>query len=76
MPMNLNDLVTLIIAIYGALLATLSFILSVILGIHEISKLRPKLRVKASHARITYSDNKTSELLISIEAVNIGTGRE
>lgn len=74
MQQNPNDVITLVIAIYGAILATLGFILSVILAIHELTKQHAKLRVKASHARIHYSDNKWSELLISIEAMNTGSG--
>ena len=74
MPQSTNELITLSIAIYGAVLATLGFILSVILAIHEIAKQRPKIKVIARNARINYDNGKSSELLISIEAVNTGSG--
>ena len=65
--------ITTIIAVYGAVLATLGFILSLILGINEIRKGKPKLEVKLRHATLYSPDYKPSEPLLSAEILNKGS---
>lgn len=65
-----SDTITIIIAVYGAVLATLGFVLSIVLGVNELRKERPKIKVKSSFGSLIDSDGKSSELLILFEAHN------
>ncbi len=64
------DTITIIIAVYGAVLATLGFVLSIVLGINELRKERPKIKVKSFFGSLIDSDGKSSETLILFEAHN------
>jgi hypothetical protein len=65
--MNGLEIITAIVAIYGAVLST-------IIAINELRKNRPKVKVSASIGRLYSSDGQPSEPVILIEAINIGTG--
>jgi hypothetical protein len=67
---QVSDIITTIIAIYGAFLATVSFILSLILGISKLRKEYPKVKVKFSFGTIIDQDGKKSESLILFDAHN------
>jgi hypothetical protein len=69
---QLSDTVTIIIAVYGAVLATLSFVLSLVLGIKEMQKQFPRIKVKLTSGSLIDSDGKSSETLIIFEANNNG----
>jgi hypothetical protein len=71
MEHNANEFTT-ILATYGAILATLSFGLSLILGIKELRKSRPKIHIKVSFGRYIDRDGENSESLIIIDAHNQG----
>jgi len=62
------------IAIYGATLATLGFLLSLWLGIIELRRNRPCVRVTASGGSLIDGNGVSSEYMILIEALNIGHG--
>ena len=66
--------VTMAIAIYGAFLATLSFILSIILAIIEVRRHLPLVIVSVNQGVITDAIGKTSEPLIIMKAINRGSG--
>lgn len=68
------DLITIAIAIYGAVLGTLSLILSIVLAVIEFNRRRPKVKVTAMYGQLINDDGKTSEPLIIIDAVNVGNG--
>ena len=68
--MTTVELTTLIIAIYGAILGTISLAASIALGIAEFKRNRPNLRVEARHARIVDRSKGNSEPLISLDAIN------
>jgi hypothetical protein len=72
MNLPIGELTT-IIAAYGAILATLGFALSLMLGINEIKKQKPKVKVKFSLGRLIDADGTNSEILILIEAHNTRT---
>jgi len=63
-----------IIATYGAVLASLGFILSVILGIYEIRRDRASLKISIANCTFIYHDNKISEPFLAVKAVNSGKG--
>jgi len=63
------------IAVYGALLATLSFGLSLWLGILKVKEKMPKLRISQSISRFIDSFGKSSEQMIEIEGLNVGRGQ-
>lgn len=65
-------IITIIIATYGAVLATMGFILSLILGINELRKENPKVIVKISGGVFIDKDGASSEQLIIFEAYNKG----
>ena len=67
--------VTTIIAVYGAVLGTISLITSVVLGIIEIKRYKPKLKVAVSYGVITDGRGHSSEPLMLIKALNIGHGK-
>lgn len=69
-----NGLLTTIIAIYGAILATLSLILSIILAIIEVRRHMAQVVVSAKHGYITDNFGKSSEPVIIITAINKGNG--
>jgi hypothetical protein len=69
------ELATTLIAAYGAVVATLSFILAIVLGILELKRHKPQLRVTATHGTIIDPIRGTSESLILMEAVNLGTNK-
>ncbi len=64
--------ITVYIALYGAILGTLGFVVSLILAINELGKSKPKIRVSLHHARLTDPDGKSSEPLIGVDVVNEG----
>jgi hypothetical protein len=66
------EIITIIIATYGAILATMGFILSLILGINEIRKENPKVIVKINAGVFIDHDGASSEQLIIFEAYNKG----
>jgi hypothetical protein len=69
---QLSDTITIIIAVYGAVLATLGFALSLVLGINEIQKQLPRIKVKLTSGFLIDRDGKSSEPLIIFEAYNNG----
>lgn len=66
---------TTIIATYGAILATLGFILSLILGVHEIRKDRAQIKLSIDSGTLIFHDNKVSESFLLVKAVNSGKGK-
>ena len=68
------ELATTLTAVYGAIIATLGLILSVALAIIEIRRHKPRVRVTATSGDIIDPVRGSSEPLIIIEAVNIGSG--
>jgi hypothetical protein len=66
--MSAETIITIIVALYGAILST-------ILAIHEFRKGRPRIKVSASHGYLFDSLGKASEPVILIEAVNVGSGK-
>ncbi len=69
------ELATTFIAAYGAIVATLSLVFSIILGILEIKRHKPKVRVTANHGTIIDQIKGTSESLILMEAINSGSSK-
>ncbi len=67
---QLSDTITIIIAVYGAVLATMGFGLSLVLGINELQKQLPKIKVKLTSGSLIDRDGKSSEPLIIFEAYN------
>jgi len=65
--------VTTLVATCGATLATLSFILSVWLGIIEVNRLKSKVQMRPSQGCL-YANGKASESFVPIDAVNTGRG--
>ena len=74
--MNENgyEFATVLIASYGAIIATVSLIISIILAIFELRRHRPRVKVTASHGIILDQIKGSSEPLIFMEAINIGSG--
>jgi len=66
--------VTTVIAVYGAVVATLGFVLSIVLGIHELRRERPRVRVTLDTGHLANIGKINSEPLILVEAVNTGKG--
>jgi len=66
--------ITTVIAVYGAIIATLSLIGSVVLGIIELRRTRPRLKVEARRATLMDGLDEPSEPFISVEAINVGKG--
>jgi len=60
------------VALYGAIIATISMFFSIILGIKELRKDQQKLKIKSSLGRIILDNNLQSESLIIIEGQNRG----
>lgn len=60
------------VAIYGAILGTLGFILSVILAVIEFRRDRPKLKVRAEKGFLVDDNGETSEPVIILSATNLG----
>lgn len=71
---NLTFDLTTAIAIYGAILATFGFGLSLWLGITELRRYRPRIRVTVSEGSIIAENGVGSEHMIFVEALNIGAG--
>jgi len=67
---QLSDTITIIIAVYGAVLATLGFGLSLVLGVNELQKQLPKIKVKLTSGSLIDRDGKSIEPLIIFEAYN------
>jgi hypothetical protein len=65
---------TTVIAIYGAILATLGLALSLWLGIIEVKRHRTRVRVNPSRGRLIDPKGNNSEPMILVEAINIGNG--
>jgi len=63
------------IAVYGALLATISFGLSLWLGILKYKEKMPNLRVTHSVGRLIDGFGKSSEQMIFFEGLNVGSGQ-
>jgi hypothetical protein len=66
--MTTLEILTIILALYGAVLST-------ILGIHELRKGLPKLKVSASHGYTFDAKGSRSEPVIILKAENIGSGQ-
>lgn len=64
--------VTIAIAVYGAVLATLGFVLSVILGINELNKNNPRIRISLGNSQLIDPNYNPSEPLIGVNVVNRG----
>ena len=62
------------IAVYGAVLATLGFGLSIWLGIAELRRYRPRVKITASVGNLFDRNLVGSEQMILVEALNIGGG--
>ncbi|MCW5877670.1 MAG: hypothetical protein KIS80_02230 [Anaerolineales bacterium] len=69
------DEVTIYIAVYGAIVATLSFVLSLVLGVHKLNQNKPKIRMSFDVARLTSPSGKQSEPLINVKIVNKGSAK-
>jgi uncharacterized integral membrane protein len=70
--MNQQDQATLIIAIIGMAIASLSFALSVVLGIFEICRHQPHIKVKVGLGFMGFRDGEMSEPFIITNAINCG----
>jgi hypothetical protein len=69
-----QDFITTIIAVYGAVLATIGFALSLFLGINELRRHQPRVRVTVSIGNLINPGVSHSEPLILVEAINTGQG--
>jgi hypothetical protein len=61
-----------ILAIYSPIIGTLAFALSLILGINELLKDKPRIRVKIKYGNIMSMNGESSESLFIFEIHNIG----
>ncbi len=66
------DNITTWLAIYGAVLSTVSITLGLVLGIRELRKYKPNVKLMKTNAVFTDSNGKVSESFISITAENHG----
>lgn len=73
MQTQIFDLTT-AIAVYGAVLATLGFGLSLWLGIAELRRYRPRIKVTVSEGRLIDGNGVSSEHMILVQALNTGGG--
>lgn len=71
---NLTFDLTTAIAVYGAILATFGFGLSLWLGITELRRHRPRIRVTVSEGSLLDENWVGSEHMIFVEALNVGAG--
>ncbi len=67
-----NQQLTQIIAIYGAFVATVSLVLSIVLGINELRRNQPKITVGVHSGRLLDDHEKNSEPMIMVDVVNHG----
>jgi len=63
------------IAVYGAIVATLSLAASVWLGVAELNRHKPRLKITANTGCLLDGNDKSSEPLVMIEAINTGAGK-
>jgi len=68
------EFATVLIASYGACIATISLLISIVLTIFEIRRHQPSVKVSARHGRIIDQTRGHSEPLIFMEAINVGSG--
>jgi len=71
---NQLSALTTVLAVYGSVLATLGFGLSLWLGIQEISRHKPRLRIVPGQGRLIDGNGRNSESMVLIKAINIGGG--
>ncbi|MGD0707445.1 MAG: hypothetical protein ABSA51_03215 [Anaerolineaceae bacterium] len=62
------------IAVYGAVIATLSLIISTWLGILKLKSHKPNIKISLFYGNLFDANGEISEPLIIVEAINIGTG--
>jgi hypothetical protein len=74
MDESISLVITTAIAVYGALIATLSLAASIVLGVNELKRHRARLKVVARRAILIDGFDKPSEPFISVEAINVGSG--
>jgi hypothetical protein len=67
-----TEVVTMGIAVYAAIIASVSLVLSIVLGVHELRKNKPKIKVKVSAGYLIDGDGKPSERMIIFEGLNSG----
>ncbi len=67
--------ITTAIAVYGAIIATLAFGLSLLLGIAELRRYRLRIKVTVSEGSMIDANGVAIEHLILVEALNIGSGK-
>lgn len=60
------------VAWYGAIVATISVIASIILGMITLLRDRASIKIKISHGFLVYSPSLSEDLYIFIEAINKG----
>jgi hypothetical protein len=64
---------TQILAIYGAVISTVSIVLALILGITELKRNTPRVKILKKEQTFIFADNLDSEPFIGIEIQNLGT---
>ena len=67
--------VTTAVAVYGALVATLSLAASIWLGFAELNRHKPRLKIIPNTGVLVDAAGHNSEPLVLVEAINIGAGR-
>lgn len=67
-----NEVITILVAGYGAIIATLSFILSIVLGVNELKKNKANMKVSISGGSLVDSDYSQSESMIIVTGLNRG----
>jgi hypothetical protein len=72
--MNNTDTINMIVAIYGAIVATAGFFIAMILGIIEYRRNQPQVKVRLAPFQIwSRSRNNSAEKYLSIIVANLGT---
>jgi hypothetical protein len=72
----MNDIqLTTIIATYGAIIATLSLTLSLLLGIYEIRRDKALIKVSIDYGTLMFHDNELSEPFLLVNVINTGKGK-
>ena len=67
--------ITTAVAVYGALVATFSLAASIWLGIAELNRHKPRLKVAPNTGVLVDAMERNSEPLILVEAINTGAGK-
>lgn len=73
MGINETNFITSVAVIYGAIIATISLIISTILAWHEIKKQMPRVKVIVDYGKMHHATSGVSEPLITISAINLGS---